>query len=113
MVQYVSSQDASFIQPKQKYEIGDRVIVVHRMDEPNYYSYVFEGSVGVIEKVDFALQPIYYVAHEDLVIAHTDSCYNAKEIAQIKRGAWYNECCLDPAPLPDAVEFKDFELVLG
>ena len=107
------AQNASFTKSKPKYEIGDRVIVIHRMDEPNYYSYVFEGSVGVIEKIEFAMQPIYYVAHEDLVIAHTDSCYNAKEIQQIKRGAWYNECCLDLLPYSEPVCYDVFEAVLA
>ena len=99
---------------KPKYSIGDHVLVVHRKDGNCYYSYTLDGSTGIIDEITEMHSGAYacHLRHDDtvdaIVFAHGEDYDPA-----IVKNAWYEECCLDPAPLPDTVEFKDFESVLG
>ena len=96
-----------------KYKIGDRVTVVHRMQDESYYSYTLDGSIGVVDGTEFNYdgRPIYHLVFDDVVVAHPEP--EGSDGVDIKNVAWFNECCLDPAPLQDTVELEDFESVLG
>ena len=93
-----------------KYKIGDRVIVVHRMSEDHYFSYTLDGSTGVVDRTElnFKDRPIYHLVFDDVVVAHPERFDDITTNV-----AWFNEYCLDPAPLQDTVELEDFESVLG
>ncbi len=99
-----------------KYSIGDRVLVVHRKehqrDHTYYYSYMLNGSTGTIDEMTQICDGyVYHLCHDDtvddIVVAHAEN-FNDHTV----ESAWYEECCLDPAPLPDTVDLKDFESVL-
>ena len=96
-----------------KYNVGDRVVVVHRLDGTMYYSYTLQDSVGTITEVKRNKSDtdwIYKLDHEDLVFRPPNDEKSAAEIAKI---AWYQEKCLDPAPAVISVTDEDFENILS
>lgn len=96
-----------------QYNVGDRVIVVHRIEGTNYYSYSLEGSVGTITEVKEAYSGggwIYQIDHEDLLFRHP---YNEESAVNLAKSAWYQENCLDPAPAVTNVTDEDFENILS
>ena len=93
-----------------KYNIGDRVTVVHRMSGDYYYSYSLAGSTGTIDQMkQHGDGWIYHLDHDDIVIAHPEEKYVDAETPE---KAWYNERCLDPAPEFNVVGIDDFEAIL-
>lgn len=97
-----------------KYSIGDRVLVVHRKNGTYYYSYTLEGSTGTIDKMNEMRGGVYayHLRHDDtvddIVVAHAEN-FNATTVER----AWYEECCLDPAPELNVVGVEDFEAILN
>lgn len=94
-----------------KYNIGDQVTVTHRMTGDFYYSYSLEGSTGTIDQIkQHGDGYIYHLNHDDIVIAHPEQQFVDD---QTPERAWYNECCLDPAPKLNAVGLENFEAILS
>lgn len=92
-----------------KYNIGDRVTVVHRMAGTYYYSYSLAGSTGTIDQMkQLGDDYLYHIDYDDIVIVHPELVSDQKAVE-----AWYRECCLDPAPKLNAVGLEDFEAVLN
>ena len=97
-----------------KYSIGDRVIVVHRLDGDGYYSYKFEGSIGTVDAIGPDMlhdgDYIYKLNHD---ILNTENCTeDCDNVFTLACNAWYQECCLDPAPANIEVDDEEFEEVL-
>lgn len=91
-----------------KYSIGDRVIVVHRLPANHYYSYILNGSAGKVDEIAEEDEGYsYHLVYDDLVVADPRHFYS-----NTQRLAWYQECCLDPAPSADSIGLEDFESVL-
>lgn len=96
-----------------KYNVGDRVIVVHRIKGTEYYSYALEGSVGTVTEVKETYSGggwIYKIDHEDLLFRHP---YNEESAVDLAEHAWYQENCLDLAPAITNVTDEDFENILS
>ena len=96
-----------------KYNLGDRVIVVHRLDDNGYFSYKLDGSIGTVIAVEHDLINncyIYKLDHEEINSENCDC--GADEVFKLASDAWYQECCLDPAPVGGEVNDEDFEEVL-
>ena len=97
-----------------KYNIGDRVTVVHRMSGDYYYSYSLEGSTGTIDQIrQHGDEYIYHLDHDDVVIAHPEAHTEQQYVDDTPERAWYNERCLDPAPELNVVGLEDFEVILN
>ena len=96
-----------------KYNVGDRVVVVHRLDGTMYYSYSLQDSVGTINKVKMnhiGSAWIYQLDHEELVFRPP---YDKNGATALAKEAWYEENCLDPAPAVISVTDEDFENILS
>lgn len=96
-----------------KYNVGDRVIIVHRIKGTHYYSYSLEGSVGTITEFKRAYGDggwIYQIDHEDLLFRHP---YDEESAVNLAKSAWYQENCLDPAPAVINVTDEDFDNILS
>lgn len=91
-----------------KYNIGDKVIVVHRMSGTFYYSWSLEGFIGTISKYKEKSngETIYKLDHTMIIDDRVDG-----DAADLASKAWYEESCLDPAPADIEVSDDDFNQI--
>lgn len=99
-----------------KYEIGDRVVVVHRGDSQTFYSYTLEGSVGAIRNIAYQdYRPIYQLDFEYIPPDNHTNIRSGEKLFEYARCAWFAEYCLDPCHeqdvTQDIISDKEFDAI--